>query len=217
MLIFRVNKRKAVHCIEATEVTFQADMEAMTSVNSTWPQFEVNFITSVDPEFAILQTVFCIVMLPVSLILMFGIVHYEHFGVDSMKRSFFNQALSALFTVFALNEVLIFTAITIRSWTGPLGHVIGILVSIGRRFFLILANFLSIEILLYKNLCILKPNYISRFRDDFWATFCIGWNVLVGILVTNGEWYLSDHHPSIYLFISGEEDMTKVPSTGSKL
>ena len=184
----------------------KADMEVMTSVNSTWPQFEVNFITSVDTDVATLQTVFCVAMLPISLILIFGIVHYEHFRVDSQKRSFFNQAMSAWFTVVGLNEVLVFPWITIRCWTGPLGHVIGIMVTITRRFLLIFADFLGCEILLYKNLSFIKPNYITRFQDNFWTIFCIVWNTVVSLVVTNAEWYLADSYSPVYLFISGNED-----------
>ena len=86
----------------------------MAATNSTWPQFDVIFITSVDEQIAILQTVVCSVMLPISLTLIFGIVHYEHFGDDSQKRSFFNQAISAFFISLGLNGILVLVPITIR-------------------------------------------------------------------------------------------------------
>ena len=175
------------------------------------PPFEVLFITSVDNQIAVLQTVMCIALLPTSITLIFGIVHYEHFGVDSQKRSFFNQAISALFISLGLNEILVVVPITIRCWIGPLGHSISIIVSIARRLFFAFASLVTIEILVYKNICILNPSYISRFRDDFWITFCIGWNVTFGILLSNGEWYLSDSYPMIYLFISGKDDMKTSP------
>ena len=179
----------------------------MAATNSTWPQFEVLFITSVEEQIAILQTVMCSVILPISLTLIFGIVHYEHYGVDPQKRSFFNQAISAFFISMGLMEILSVVPITIRCWTGPLGPSISILVSVVRRLLVSFASFVVIEILLYKNICVWYPNYISRLRDDFWTTFCFGWNVTFGILLSNGEWYLSDSYPPIYLFISGKEDM----------
>ena len=188
-------------------------MEAVTT-NSTWPQFEVDFLTSVDPDIATIQTVSCIVILPISLALILGIVHYEHFGIDSKKRSFFNQAISAFFISLGLNEICVVAPITIRCWTGPLGHAFGMVVAIARRCFVTLASFTAIEILLYKNLCILNPNCITRIRDDFWIRFCIGWNTVFGILMSNGEWYLSESHPMIYFFISGEEEIKS--STNNK-
>ena len=171
------------------------------------PPFEVLFITSVDNQIAVLQTVMCIALLPTSLTLIFGIVHYEHFGVDSQKRSFFNQAISAFFVSLGFNEISVVLPITIRCWSGPFYDSISIIVSITRRLFLTFASLVTIEILVYKNICILNPNYISRLRDDFWTTFCIGWNVTFGILLSNGEWYLSDSYPPIYLFMSGKDNM----------
>ena len=177
--------------------------------DSSPPPIEVLFITSVDYQIAVLQTVMCIVLLPTSLTLIFGIVHYEHFGVDSKKRSFFNQAISALFISLGLNEISIMVSITIRCWMGPFGQIGGIIVSIARRFLLIVASFWVTEFLLYKNMSILLPHYITRLRDDFWVMFCCGWNMLFGILFTNIEWILNDKncHPPIYLFISGEGEI----------
>ena len=171
------------------------------------PQFEVLFITSVDTQVAILQTVLCIVLIPISITLIFGIVNYEHYGVDSQKRSFFNQAISAWFISLGLNGIFVMVSITIRCWTGPFGHIGAIIVSIARRFFLIVAPLWAIEFLLYKNLSILCPNYILRLRDDFWALFCHGWNTIFGIVLTNTEWFLQETHPPIYLFISGEGEI----------
>ena len=177
------------------------------------PPFEVLFITSVDNQIAVLQTVMCIVLLPTSLTLIFGIIHYEHFGVDSKKRSFFNQAISALFISLGFNGIFVMVSMTIRCWTGPFGHFGGIIVSIARRSLLIVASFWVTEFLLYKNMSILFPHYITRLRDDFWAIFCCGWNILLGILFTNIEWILNNqtHPPPIYLFMSGEDEMIQSP------
>ena len=187
----------------------------MTTENSMsqiqFEAFEVNFndsSTSVNTGYAILQTIFCVILLPTSLTLIFGIVYYEHFGVDSQKRSFYNRSISALFATLGLNEIFIFVPVTIRCWTGPMGHNLGLIVAMSRRFFLISASFQGVEILLYKSLCTLYPTLITRLRDDFWMIFCCGLNTIFGILLSNGEWYLrSDFHPPIYIFISGEGDI----------
>ena len=187
----------------------QVTIISLTMDNFTaWPQFEVNFITSVGKETAILQTVVCSVILPISLTLIFGILQYEHYGVDSQKRSFFNQSISAWFACLGFNELFVFVPMTIRCWTGPLGHIGGMVVTLARRYLISLASFLGLEILLYKNLCVLKPNCITRIRDDFWSLFCLGWNTIFGILMTNGEWYLSESYPMIYFFMAGEGEIT---------
>ena len=96
---------------------------------------------------------------------------------------------------------------------GPFGQIGGIIVWIARRFLLIVASFWVTEFLLYKNMSILFPHYITRLRDDFWAIFCCGWNILFGILLTNIEWILNKetHHPPIYLFMSGEGEIIQSP------
>ena len=112
-----------------------------TMENTTaWPQFEVIFLTSVDEDFAVLQTVLCILVLPISLTLIFGIRHYEHFGVDSQKRSFFNQAISAVFVCLGFNQIFVLIPMTVRCWTGPFGHAGGIVVTFTRRFLLIMGS-----------------------------------------------------------------------------
>ena len=180
----------------------------MSTENSL--QFETKFddTSSVKTGYAVLQTIVCLILLPTSLTLIFGIVHYEHFGVDSKKRSFFNRSISAWFATIGLVEIFIFPTVTVRCWTGPMGHNWGLIVTITRRFLLISAAFQGVEILLYKSLCILYPTLITRLRDDFWMNFCSGFNTIFGIILSNGEWYLrTNYHPPIYIFISGEGDI----------
>ena len=204
ILKFHVQKKKL------SKIQFAASgglVISTSTMEDIIPQFEVLFITSVDKQIAVLQTAMCIVLLPISLTLIFGIVNYEHFGVDSQKRSFYNQTISAWFISLGLNEILVMVSITIRCWTGPFGHVGGMIVSVARRFFLIVASFWTIEFLLYKNMSILFPHYTIRLRDNFWTIFCCGWNTIFGVLFTNIEWFLQETHPPIYLFMSGEDEM----------
>ena len=55
--------------------------------NTSWPQFEVDFITSVDTDIAIIQTITYIILMPVGSVLIHGIILYEKVGVDAKKRS----------------------------------------------------------------------------------------------------------------------------------
>ena len=176
---------------------------------TAWPPFEVIFITSVDKYFAVLQTLLCSVVLPISLTLIYGILHYEHFGVDSQKRSFFNQAVSAWFICVSSNQIFVFIPMTIRCWTGPFGHVGGIMLTIARRIFFVVILMWIVEFLLYKNISLLKPNSVIKCRDDFWARLCWGWNIVFGVLSTNTFWvYQEDYQPSFYLFMSGKDEIT---------
>ena len=68
------------------ELSFQkADSSEVNLSNSTFLESEYNINSVVDTNVAILQTVICIVVLPIGIILIYGIVIYEHEGVDSKK------------------------------------------------------------------------------------------------------------------------------------
>ena len=63
----------------------------------TLSEYDTDIRTKVNINVAILQTIVCMVVLPIGLSLVFGIVLYECQGVDSQKRSIFNQLISATF------------------------------------------------------------------------------------------------------------------------
>ena len=179
----------------------------MSMMNSTWPDLEADYSTQVDTNVAILRTVIYIITLPLGMAMLYGIILYEHVGVDSQKRSIFNQLISAIFLTFGIDGLSVNTAITIRCWTGPFGHIGGKIMAILRRFCFTFVLTNTIEIMIYKNLCLLKPYFILHLNDNFWMRFLWGWNVIWAIGTSNSEWYLSSTNPRIYLFFSGQDDV----------
>ena len=175
--------------------------------NSTWPDLEADYSTQVDTNVAILRTAIYIITVPIGIAMIYGIVLYEHVGVDPKKRSIFNQLISATFINFGVDGLIVNTAITIRCWTGPFGHIVGKVVAILRRFCFtfILTN--VTDIMIYKNLCLLKPHWILTLDDDLWMRFLMIWNVIWAVGSSNLEWYLSSTNPRIYLFLSGQDDV----------
>ena len=122
--------------------------------NTTWPQFEIDFITSVESKVALLHTAAYIISIPLGLILIYGIMLYEKVGVDAQKRSLFKQ------------------------------------------------------ILLYKNLCVIRPHYVMALNDNFWASQIQLWNSLFACILNSLDFYFRNgHDPPVYLFISGEGDI----------
>ena len=161
----------------------------------------------VDTKVAILQTVICIVVLPIGIILIYGIVLYEHEGVDSQKRSLFNQLISAVFVALGLSTLICTIPITIRCWIGPLGHIFAIIVSFARRFFFTFFLVIDVEMLIYKIFCLIRPNLILRLDDYFWTAFLLPWNGIFSMVSSNADWYISSSNPRIYNFLSGNEDV----------
>ena len=163
--------------------------------------------TSVDTNVAILQTVVCMLVLPIGTILIYGIVLYEREGVDPQKRSVFNQLISAVFVALEISVLTSNIPITIRCWTGPLGHIFGKIVSVIRRFIFTFLMVDTIEILIYKNLCLVSPNLILKLDDYFWTAFLLAWNGIFAMVASNADWYISPSNPRIYNFISGNKDV----------
>ena len=195
------------------EMTFQkADssdcIEEMNLSNSTFLESECNINSvMVDTNVAILQTVICIVVVPIGIILIYGIVLYEHEGVDSKKRSLFNQLISDFFVALGILTLICTVPITIRCWTGPLGHIFAKIVSVARRFFFTFFMVNDIEVLIYKIFCLLNPNFILRLDDYFWNAFLLSWNGIFAVVSSNADWYISYSNPRIYNFLTGNEDV----------
>ena len=183
--------------------SYSQEMNLSLSIsNESW-----SITTSVDTNVAILQTVICVVVGPVGTILIYGIVQYERVGVDSQKRSVFNQLISALFVALEICVLTSTITKTIRCWTGPLGHIVGKTVSVIRRFIFTFLLVDTIEILIYKNLCLISPNCILKLNDYFWTAFLLAWNGIFAMASSNADWYISSSNPRIYNFISGNEDV----------
>ena len=178
-------------------------IQEMNSSNSTWPDPENEYSAPVDSNVAILQTIVCVCVVPIGILLIYGIVLYEHEGVDSQKRSIFNQLISAAFVALGSTVLICNTLITLRCWTGPLGHFLGKVVSVIRRFLFTFLLTNSTEIMIYKNLCIMKPNFILKLDDNFWTAFLLAWNCIFCFVSSNVDWYMSSSNPRIYVFISG--------------
>ena len=178
-------------------------------MNTTWPQFDINFITTVDTNVAILQTVTYVIVVSIGIPLVLGIISYERIGVDSKKRSIFNQLVSAFFTNVALNASFIGFFITIRCWIGPLKSELSLLLSIIRRVTLTSMVFIVLEGIIYKIVCLLRPTFAISLDDDYWSTFIMIWNFIISFILSNIYWLSVNQLPPIYLLLSGEEEMKK--------
>ena len=178
--------------------------------NATSPQYEIEDFLKVDTNNVILQTVTYATVCFIGIPLIVGIIHYEHFGVDAQKRSILNQLISQFFGTIGLCVLFTGFFVTLRCWVGPLGTSVGNFAAIVRGVFLQMIGFLAFEILIYKNLCLIKPLWIMSLNDNFWTTFALAWNVIFANLGchTNINFVLDDP-PPIVGFISGEGDLGK--------
>ena len=172
------------------------------------PELEIEDFAAVDTRIAVLQTTCYIAVCFIGIPLILGIINYEHFGVDAQKRSILNQLISLFFGTVGICVLFTGFFVCVRCWVGPLGTMAGNFTTIVRRVLLEIVGFLVFEILIYKNLCHIKPLWIMSLNDNFWTTFALAWNVIFAILLchTNLNIVLDDH-PPFFQFISGAEDL----------
>ena len=174
------------------------------------PELEIEDFAAVDTRIAVLQTTCYIAVCFIGIPLILGIINYEHFGVDAQKRSILNQLISLFFGTVGICVLFTGFFVCVRCWVGPLGTMAGNFTTIVRRVLLEIVGFLVFEILIYKNLCHIKPLWIMSLNDNFWTTFALAWNVIFANLVchTNLNIVL-EYPPPIFQFVSGDGDLSK--------
>ena len=187
-------------------LSFLINCKETMEENTTWPQFQVDFITTVDTYVTILQTITYIIVVTIGIPLVLGIISYERIGVDAKKRSIFNQLISAFFRNVSVNIVFIGFFVTIRCWIGPLDSMLSTFLTIARRLGITSLVFIILEGCLYKIICLVNPTFILSLDDDYWTTYIIVWNIILSFLLTTAYWISVKQYPPIYLFLSGEEE-----------
>ena len=178
--------------------------------SSSWPVFQVDYITTVSDPVKILLTVIAFTLFPMGYSMIYGIIRYECDGGDPQKRSTFNQLHSALFICLDIYAPIGSCLMVIRAWIGPLGYTVGITVMILRRFYLCFTSLLIINMLTIKILGIIKPKMVRRLKDNFWAFLIIMVSGTFALLVPMADWYSypTGQYPIIFGVISGEGDLT---------
>ena len=176
---------------------FEATMER----NTTWSQFQVDFITTVDTYVAILQTTTYVIVVLIGVPLVLGIISYEHIGVDAKKRSIFNQLVSAFFGTMAATLILVGFFIAIRCWIGPLGIILGTILTFIRKFCFTSMLMITVEVLTYKITCLIKPQFILRLDADFWSNALIVWNGIFAFFINTTTWIILEQYPPMYLYL----------------
>lgn len=143
--------------------------------------------------------------------LILGIVFFEKYGHDPLKRSLYNQLLSAAWICVMVYFPLNHTIILIRMFYGILPSAIGYLATfltiLGTVFFL-----LSImEAVVYRMLQRVKFHAIAMGDDDFLHVFLTMANLMLGMLVAGTAIILDDKYP-ILIHISSTEKVTSLSS-----
>jgi len=129
--------------------------------------------------------------LPFGICLFLGIIHFERYGGDPMKRSIYNMMISLLCFETILFVFPLITALTIRVFFGTFPTIIALLMSFHNFYAIIRECLLIMEICLIKNLHIYKFQKAASLNDPFWFAFTFAFNLVIGFFLSLADCYQS--------------------------
>ena len=118
--------------------------------NTSEVEFEPLEFFVIDTPARIYQGVIGLLSISIGSIFYLGIIYYEQFGGDPMKRSIHNRMISAI--AFSLFMITIISNLTM-TWTfnfGPLNEYVAMLQLVLNHFLFMLMLFNLIELLFFK-------------------------------------------------------------------
>ena len=119
-------------------------------LNVTVLEFEPLKLFVVDTPLRIYQVILCLFSLSLGSIFFPGIIYYEQYGGDPMKRSIHNRMISAIAFSSFMFSILFNLTFTWRLQIGPLNEYVAMLVLVLLNYFLMLISFNLTESLFFK-------------------------------------------------------------------
>ena len=118
--------------------------------NATEVEFDPLELFVVDTPSRVYQGVISLLSISIGSIFYIGIIYYEQFGGDPMKRSIHNRMISAIaFSLFMYSNIFNLT-ITWRIQFGPLNEDVAMFVLVLNHFFFMLMMFNLTELMVFK-------------------------------------------------------------------
>ena len=118
--------------------------------NATEGEFQPLELFVVDTTSRIYQIVISLLSISIGSIFYIGIIYYEQFGGDPMKRSIHNRLISAIASSVLMYSNIFNFAITWRVQFGPLNEYVAMFVLVLNHFFFMLLLFNLTELMVFK-------------------------------------------------------------------
>ena len=118
--------------------------------NATKVEFQPLELFVVDTTSRIYQIVISLLSISIGSIFYIGIIYYEQFGGDPMKRSIHNRLISAIASSVLMYSNIFNFAITWRVQFGPLNEYVAMFVLVLNHFFFMLLLFNLTELMVFK-------------------------------------------------------------------
>ena len=131
----------------------------------------------IDKTWRIFDAIIFLLGLFIGSVFYWGMIYYEKYGGDPMKRSLQNKLVTIIMISIILDCYIFRTAVEWRIQIGTLNDEMAMVVIIVYNVSRMLFGMGICEILIYKVLAINKWSYICSLDEDFWSKFILRFNV----------------------------------------
>ena len=131
----------------------------------------------IDKTWRIFDAIIFLLGLFIGSVFYWGMIYYEKYGGDPMKRSLQNKLVTIIMISIILDCYIFRTAVEWRIQIGTLNDEMAMVVIIVYNVSRVLFGMGICEIFIYKVLAINKWSYICSLDEDFWSKFILHFNV----------------------------------------
>ena len=150
------------------------------------------------------------VISPISCLLIFslywGIIYYEKFGHDPLKRDLSNMLFSSFCKSVSIGIAIVIVVRTIRTIFGPILNSISVVCYYLSLNFLFYWHFVNYEILIYKFMTMCTKANIVNINDAIWHSILNRTNVMWAFLLSTVTILTTEPSP-LFHFLSGTSIM----------
>ena len=159
-------------------------------MNSSVIEFESLRGLIIDKTWRVFDGITFLFGLIIGSVFYWGVIYYEKYGGDPMKRSLQNKLVSTVSFSFILNCYICRSAWEWRIQIGTLNEEIAMVVVFVYNVVRVLIGIGICEILIYKLLSIYKWSHVCSLDEDFWSKFILHFNVGFSLNTQLSRWML---------------------------
>ena len=172
-------------------------------MNVSLIEFESLEGLEIDETWRIFNAIIFLLGLFIGSVFYWGMIYYEKYGGDPMKRSLQNKLVTIIAISIILDCYIFRTAAEWRIHIGTLNDEMTMVVMIVFNVSRVLFSMGICEILIYKVLAINKWSYICSLDEDFWSKFILHFNVGFSLITQLSRWMFGSMNNSAYFHFEG--------------
>ena len=157
----------------------------------------------IDKTWKVFDAIIFLFSLIIGSVFYWGIIHYEKYGGDPMKRSLQNKLVTTVSFSLILHHYIFEVAWEWRIQIGTFSDEIAMVVIYLYNVLRVSIGMGICEILIYKLLSIYKWGHICSLDEDFWAKFILRFNVGFSLTTQFSRWMFGSMNNQTFCQLKG--------------